>query len=42
MHEFSHVNNRVMALDCCRNVVPAQYLKKKLMEFDQILQMHLY
>ena len=40
--QFLLIYNRVMALDSCRNFVSAQYLKNKLMEFDQILHMHWY
>ena len=39
MHQFSQINNRVMALDLYRNFVSAQYLETKLMEFNQILHM---
>ena len=32
------INNRVMALDCSEKCVfPAQYLQKKLVNFDKIL-----
>ena len=36
-HQFSQINNRVMALDWCWNFDSAQ-----LIEFDQILHMHWY
>ena len=39
-HQFSSIYNREMALEWCRNLVFAQYLENKLMEFDQILHMH--
>ena len=42
MCQFSQNYNRLMALDWCQNFVSGQYLEKKLMEFDQILHMHLY
>ena len=37
-----HIYNRVMALDWYWNFVFAQYIEKKLNEFDQILRMHWY
>ena len=40
-HEFSQVNNTIMALDWGLNFVFTQYLENKLMEFDKILQMHI-
>ena len=39
--QFLQTSNRVMALDWCQNFVSGQYPEKKLMEFDQILHMHL-
>ena len=43
-HHVSHICNRVMVLDRCQNffqnVVSAQYLESKSIEFDQILYAH--
>ena len=40
MRQLSQIYNRVIALDFRQNFISAQYLVKKLMEFDQILYMH--
>ena len=34
------IYNMVMALVCCQNFISAQYLGNKLMEFDNVSQMH--
>ena len=41
-HQFSQINNRVIALDWCLIFVSAQYLENQLMEDDKILHMHCY
>ena len=38
--EFWQICNRVTALDCCQNLVFAQYLENELTNSDQILYTH--
>ena len=40
-HTFLHICTRVMTLDLHQNFIPAQYLENKLIDFHQILYMHL-
>ena len=39
MHQFPQIYDLVVALGYHQNFLAAQYLVKKLMEFDQILHM---